>query len=196
MGGHQRWAGVSGIKNEWDFVEAPSQLLEEWTFDAGTLADFAIHHETLEPLPVEMVSKLRAADEFGKGLFVAQQMYYASISLELYRSDPATMDIAEVVDAAMRTHLPYEPVEGTYFYLAFGHLDGYSAIYYTYMWSLVIAKDLFSRFATEGLPAPVASAAYRDSVLAPGGSARAADLVAAFLGREYSFDAYQAWLEA
>ena len=196
MGGHQRWSGVSGIKNEWDFVEAPSQLLEEWTFDAGTLAGFAIHHETLEPLPAEMVAKLRAADEFGKGLTVAQQMYYASISLDLYRADPATMDVDEVCRAAMRAHVPYEPVDGTYMQLSFGHLDGYSAIYYTYMWSLVIAKDLFTRFAAEGLPAPAASADYRRSVLAPGGSAPAAELVRSFLGRDYAFDAFQAWLDA
>ncbi len=196
MGGHQRWAGVSGIKCEWDFVEAPSQLLEEWTFDAGTLADFAVHHETLEPLPAALVAKLREADEFGKGLQVTQQMYYASISLDLYRSDPAMMDIEDVCRQAMLAHLPYEPVEGTYIQLSFGHLDGYSAIYYTYMWSLVIAKDLFTRFAAEGLPAPVAAAAYRDSVLAPGGSAAAADLVSTFLGRDYSFDAFQTWLDA
>jgi thimet oligopeptidase len=196
IGGHQRWSGVSGITTEWDFVEAPSQLLEEWTFDAGTLADFAIHHETHAPLPADMVAKLRAADEFGKGLFVRQQMYYAAMSLNLYRTDPATLDIEAVCRAAMAEHLPYAPVDDTYMYLSFGHLDGYSAVYYTYMWSLVIAKDLFTRFAAEGLPAPDASAAYRDSVLAPGGSAPAADLVRAFLDREYSFDAFQTWLDA
>jgi thimet oligopeptidase len=196
IGGHQRWSGISGIRNEWDFVEAPSQLLEEWTFDAATLAGFAVHHETLEPLPADMVAKLRASDEFGKGLRVRQQMYYASISLDLYRSDPATMDIDEVCRTALTTHLPYAPVDDTYMQLAFGHLDGYSAIYYTYMWSLVIAKDLFTRFTEEGLPAPEASAAYRDSVLAPGGSAPAADLVRTFLGRDYSFDAFQEWLDS
>jgi thimet oligopeptidase len=60
----------------------------------------------------------------------------------------------------------------------------------------VIAKDLFTRFAAEGLPAPVASVAYRDAVLAPGGSAPAADLVRNFLGRDYTFDAYKAWLDS
>jgi Zn-dependent oligopeptidase len=195
IGGHQRWSGISGVATEWDFVEAPSQLLEEWTFDAGTLAEFAVHHETGEPLPAEMVSKLRAADEFGKGLFVRQQMFYASLSLELYRADPATLDIGGLAREAMETHTPYAFVDGTHFELSFGHLDSYSAAYYTYMWSLVIAKDLFTRFADEGLPAPEASAAYRDAVLAAGGSAPAADLVRAFLGRDYTFAAYQAWLE-
>jgi Zn-dependent oligopeptidase len=122
-------------------------------------------------------------------------MFYASLSLELYRADPATLDVGALTRTAMETHTPYAFVDGTHFELSFGHLDGYSAVYYTYMWSLVIAKDLFTRFAAERLPAPRASAAYRDAVLAPGGSAPAADLVGAFLGREYRFDAYQAWLD-
>jgi thimet oligopeptidase len=196
IGGHQRWTGISGIATEWDFVEAPSQLLEEWTFDAGTLAPFAIHNETGESLPAEMVEKLRAADEFGKGMVVRQQMFYASLSLELYRRDPATIDLVALEREAMESHTPFKHVDGTYMHLSFGHLDGYSAVYYTYMWSLVIAKDLLTRFRAEGLPAPQACRAYRDAVLAAGGSAPAADLVRNFLGREYTFDAYRKWLDA
>ena len=196
IGGHQRWSGISGIATEWDFVEAPSQLLEEWTFDAATLAGFALHVETGEPLPAEMVAKLRDADEFGKGLQVRQQMFYASLSLELYNKDPAGIDPVAVEREAMESHTPFRHVDGTYMHLSFGHLDGYSAAYYTYMWSLVIAKDLFTRFAAEGLPAPRACAAYRDTVLAPGGRAPAAALVRDFLGRDYTFQAYRDWLDA
>ena len=188
--------GISGIATEWDFVEAPSQLLEEWVRDAPTLATFAVHHETGEPLPAEMVAKLRAADEFGKGLFVRQQMFYASLSLELYRRDPADLDMVAVEKEAQERLTPYQHVDGTYMHLGFGHLDGYSAIYCTYMWSLVIAKDLFTVFARDGLlvrPRPPTATA--DTVLAPGGSAPAADLVENFLGRPYDFAAYQAWLD-
>ena len=91
--------------------------------------------------------------------------------------------------------LPY--LEGTHFFAAFGHLGGYSSAYYTYMWSLVIAKDLFSEFAQPGsgdLFDPEVAGRYRDRVLARGGEGDAADLVADFLGRPYSFDAYGAWL--
>ena len=77
---------------------------------------------------------------------------------------------------------------------AFGHLDGYSSGYYTYMWSLVIAKDLFSAFDEGDLFAPDVAHAYRDRVLAMGGRRDAADLVEDFLGRPYSFDAWEAWL--
>jgi thimet oligopeptidase len=194
--GNGRWAGVSGISTEWDFVEAPSQLLEEWVRDAPSLATFAVHHETGEPLPAEMVTRLRAADEFGKGLFVRQQMFYASLSLELYRRDPEGLDMVAVEREAQERLTPYKHVSGTFMHLSFGHLDGYSAIYSTYMWSLVIAKDLFTVFAREGLLSTEAAGRYRRTVLAPGGSAPAAELVANFLGRPYDFAAYQAWLDA
>jgi len=194
--GASRWSGTSGIATEWDFVEAPSQLLEEWVRDAATLATFAVHYETGDPLPADMVTKLRAAEEFGKGLFVRQQMFYASLSLELYRRDPAGLDPVAVEREAQERFTPYRHVDGTHLHLGFGHLDGYSAIYCTYMWSLVIAKDLFTVFAAEGLQSTETAARYRRAVLSPGGSAPAAQLVADFLGRPYDFTAYQAWLDA
>ena len=110
-----------------------------------------MHHETGEPLPAEMVAKLRAAEEFGKGLFVRQQMFYASLSLELYRRDPAGWTRSRWSGRRRSGSRPYRHVDGTYLHLGFGHLDGYSAIYYTYMWSLVIAKDLFTVFERDGL---------------------------------------------
>jgi len=192
--GHQRWAGISGISTEWDFVEAPSQLLEEWTYDPEVLASFAVHHETGEPLPADMVAKLRAAEEYGKGLFVRQQMFYAALSLEAYRRDPADIDFVALERELKALYAPFPYVEDTYMHLSFGHLVGYSAIYYTYMWSLVIAKDLFTEFRRSGLLDEATAGRYRDAVLAPGGSAPAADLVRSFLGREHAFDAYQAWL--
>jgi thimet oligopeptidase len=192
--GHNRWSGIGGISTEWDFVEAPSQLLEEWVRDEETLAGFARHYQTGEPLPAETVRRLRAADEFGKGLFVRQQMSYAALSLELYRRDPAELDPLAVERETIEAHTPFQYVDGTYMHLAFGHLDGYSAIYYTYMWSLVIAKDLFTVFAADGLQSEQAAARYRRRVLAPGGARPAAELVSDFLGREYTFEAYRAWL--
>jgi thimet oligopeptidase len=77
---------------------------------------------------------------------------------------------------------------------AFGHLDEYSAIYYTYMWSLVIAKDFFSKFDKKDLLAHDIAKRYRDAVLAPGGSKPASELVKAFLGRDFDFASWQKWL--
>ena len=88
--------------------------------------------------------------------------------------------------------LPY--LEGTHMFASFGHLGGYSSAYYTYMWSLVIAKDMFSAFDEDAPFAADVARRYRDRILVPGGSADAADLVEAFLGRPFSFDSYAAWL--
>jgi thimet oligopeptidase len=196
LGGHTRWSGQAGVATEWDFVEAPSQMLEEWIWDPATLATFARHVESGEVIPAELVKRARAADEYGKGLWVRQQMFYAATSLELHRRDPTALDTTRVVAELQERYTPFRHVEGTYFHESFGHLDGYSAIYYTYMWSLVIAKDLFTVFERAGsLLDPAPALRYRKAVLEPGGSKPAAQLVEDFLGRPYSFDAYRTWLD-
>jgi thimet oligopeptidase len=196
FGGHTRWAGLSGVRTEWDFVETPSQMLEEWCWDASVLQRFARHGETGEPIPAAMVERMRAADEFGKGLRVRQQMFYAATSLRLHDRDPSGLDTTALSAQMQEQYTPFRHVEGTYFHESFGHLEGYSAIYYTYMWSLVIAKDLFGVFRREGLLNPAPSARYRRAILEPGGGAPAAKLVEGFLGREASFDAFADWLNA
>jgi thimet oligopeptidase len=194
--GGQRWMGVAGISTEWDFVEAPSQMLEEWARDVKVLQTFARHHETNEPIPAELVARMKRAAEFGKGAYVRQQMYYAMLSLSLYDRDPKGLDTTKLTRDLMNEYSVYKFVDGTHFHVSFGHLDAYSAIYYTYMWSLVIAKDLFSKFPQDDLMAAETARAYRQTVLAAGGSAPAAKLVERFLGRPYGFEAYEAWLNA
>ncbi len=192
--GHRRWCGVAGIRTEHDFVEAPSQMLEEWMRDPATLATFAKHHETGEPIPASLVRQMNRANDFAKGLGVRRQMVYADLSLSLYDRDPKRVDTTALMVEKVKKYQPFPFVEGTHFQCAFGHLDGYSAVYYTYMWSLVIAKDMFSQFDTGNLLSPEVSKRYRDAVLAPGGSAPAAKLVENFLGRPFNFNAYEAWL--
>lgn len=196
LGGHTRWAGQSGVATEWDFVEAPSQMLEEWVWDPEVLGRFARHVETGAPIPPELVRRMKAADEYGKGLMVRQQMFYAATSLELHRRDPSELDTTALVAELQERYTPFRHVPGTYFQESFGHLDGYSAIYYTYMWSLVIAKDLFGPFRAAGLLDPAPARRYRRAILEPGGSKPAAELVRDFLGRPQTFDAYEAWLNA
>jgi thimet oligopeptidase len=196
LGGHTRWVGLSGVATEWDFVEAPSQMLEEWVWDVPTLQTFARHYQTGAPIPAELVARAKAADEYGKGLWVRQQMFYAATSLEFHVRDPRGLDTTKLMAELQDRYTPFKYVEGTYFHESFGHLDGYSALYYTYMWSLVIAKDLFSVFQHEGLLNPAAALRYRRAVLEPGGSKPAAELVRDFLGRQYDFRAYQEWLDA
>jgi thimet oligopeptidase len=194
LGGQTRWAGLSGVRTEHDFVEAPSQMLEEWAWAPESLQTFAKHHQTNEPLPAETIARMKAADELGKGLWVRQQMFYAATSLNLYNRDPKGLDSTALVKQMQERYTPFKYAPDTYFQLSFGHLDGYSAVYYTYMWSLVIAKDLFTPFQAEGLMNPAPARRYRRAVLEPGGAKGAALLVKDFLGREYGFEAYERWL--
>jgi thimet oligopeptidase len=194
--GRGRWAGLGGIRCEWDFVEAPSQLLEEWTKDAATLQTFARHFQTDEPIPTELVERMNRANEFGKGLRVRQQMAYARLSLSIYDRPPDELDTDDLVRSISAEYSPFPVVENTHMQTSFGHLDGYSAIYYTYMWSLVLAKDMFSRFDKNNLLEPGGAAArYRKAVLEPGGAKPAERLVEDFLGRKPNFDAWRKWLD-
>jgi thimet oligopeptidase len=194
LAGRHQWIGIGGISTEQDFVEAPSQMLEEWAWDPATLQTFARHYQTNAPIPSELVLRMRRANEFGKALGVRQQMVYAKLSLSVYDRDPKTVDTTEMVKTLVSKYLPTPYVEGTHFQTSFGHLDGYSAVYYTYMWSLVIAKDMFSQFDRGRLLAPEMAAKYRDAILVPGGSKPAAALVRDFLGRPFDFGAWESWL--
>ncbi|MBA3990593.1 MAG: Zn-dependent oligopeptidase [Propionibacteriales bacterium] len=193
LAGRHDWSRFSGVATEWDFVEAPSQLLEEWAWHSDVLRTFATD-ESGEPIPAALVDRMRAANEFGKGYQARTQMFYAAVSYWLHhrRGDDLTAQVRDL----QSTYDLFPFIEGTHFHASFGHLGGYSSAYYTYMWSLVVAKDLFSAFDPADLMDTEVSHRYRDQVLAAGGSKDAADLVADFLGRPYNADAFNRWLAA
>jgi thimet oligopeptidase len=185
---------LAGINVEWDFVEAPSQILEEWAWDTDVLQRFAKHVDSGEPIPAEMVTKMREAEEFGLGANVMRQVFYTAYSFYLHHRDPSALSLDDYTDEIFRDYSPYPRFDGSYVYANFGHLIGYSAIYYTYQWSLAISKDLFTRFKSAGLLDPAVAKHYRESILEPGGTQDAADLVRTFLERETTLDAYKKWL--
>ena len=192
VSGDIAWARVRR-PSEWDFIEAPSQFLEEWIFDYDVLRRFAKHVETGAVIPEALVRTLRDARDFGRGTHVQRQLMLSSISLRLHDRDPKGLDTTRVVFETSREFSNIVMPEGTAMQASFGHLEGYTALYYTYMWSLVIAKDMHSAF-THGLMDLTQAKRYRDLVLAPGGTKPAADLVKDFLGRSYGFDAFRDWL--
>ena len=191
-GGH-RYLSFAGISTEWDFVEVPSQLFEEWAWEPEVLQRFAKHPESGEPIPRDLIERMRRADEYGKAIDVSVQLTYGLLSLSLYDRDPEGVDPMDVMLRQKRETFPYPHVEGTAFVASFGHLHGYSAMYYTYLWSLSIAKDLFERFEGRLLD-PELGKQYVDEVLVPGGSKDAVELVQAFLGREPNSAAFERWL--
>ena len=194
LGGDQRWVRFAGVATEWDFVEAPSQLLEEWAWDAGVLREFALD-ERGTPIPAELVARMRSARDFAKGLTTRSQMFYAALSYWFHEQPPVDGPGLSALAADLQARYSMiEPVPGTHMYAGFGHLAGYTSGYYTYMWSLVIAKDLFSAFDHDDLFNAEVATRYRDRVLAQGGRKDAADLVEDFLGRPFEFEAFADWL--
>ncbi|MCP3138937.1 M3 family metallopeptidase [Pyxidicoccus xibeiensis] len=196
LGGRARWAALSGSRTERDFVEAPAQVLEEWAWRPESLRLFARHVDTGEPLSEDTIARMRRADAFGKGLWLRRQLFYAAVSLQLHTGDPAGLDTTTRVKDLQARYLPFRAMDDTYVHLSFTQLDGYySSAYYAYLWSLVIARDLLTPFQQHGLMDPATARRFRDTVLGPGGSKDAADLVRDFLGRDHDFGAYTRWLE-
>lgn len=187
-----RWAGQSGVSTEWDFVEAPSQMLEEWVYDYDTLKRFAAN-DAGEVIPRDLVEKMNRARYFDLGMQDMRQLGFSNISLGLHKG-PAPADLGAATRRLDGAYAILPPPEFSQFQDSFGHLVGYSAVYYTYRWSKVIALDLFSQFAKNGLHDRATATRYRNLVLAPGGSKPAAQLVQDFLGRPISLDAYKAEL--
>jgi Zn-dependent oligopeptidase len=183
------FARFGGGETEWDFVEAPSQIMEHWAWEPSVLARFARHYASGEPIPTELVDQMARARWVDVGIKIGVQAFYGGIDLALH-AEPEAPD----VDVALRrtfgvTGMPYP--EGTFMLAGFGHLlGGYDAGYYGYLWAQVIGDDMFGRFAREGLLSPSVGADYRREILEPNGSRDAGDLVHAFLGREPSNDEF------
>jgi thimet oligopeptidase len=179
----------AGFDTEWDFVEAPSQIMEHWMWQPQVLSRFARHHETDEPIPVDLVDRLVAARDLNIGLFTMRQVFLGKFDLNLHASEE-TVDVETAAREAYKlTGFPY--FEGTHFGASFGHLmGGYDAGYYGYLWSKVYGDDMFSVFAEEGVLSPAVGRRYRTEVLATGHSRDAMDHLRAFLGREPSTEAF------
>ncbi|MFC6646737.1 M3 family metallopeptidase [Granulicella cerasi] len=193
-GARQRWASQSGIATEGDFVEVPSQMLEEFFEDPELLRTFAKHYETGEPIPYDAVARMTRAAAHGRGLSTLTQVMYATYSMETHDRRAAELDLDTLLRDGYDRFSRYEFVDGNRMYAAFTHLIGYTSNYYTYLFDKVIALEFFAQFP-QGEIGGTTALKYRHEVLEPGGSKPAADLVKAFLGRETSMNALQAYIE-
>ena len=194
LGGQTQWAGVSGFATEGDFIEVPSQMLEEFFRDEKLLQSFAKHYETGEVLPAEIIRKMKTAGSFGRADWVRTQLYYTTLSLDLHDQDPAKIDLDEITKRLYTSLVPWTWLEGNRMYASFGHLTGYSSNYYTYAFDKVIALDFFGQFDPADLLGCDAGARYRKLVLEQGGSKPGREMVRDFLGRDEEFAAFSKWL--
>src|SRR6185437_3416210 len=194
IGGQTEWAGLSGFATEGDFVEVPSQMLEEFFRDEKLLQSFARHYKTGEVLPAALIRDLKRASAFGRADWVRSQLYYTTLSLDLHDQDPTGLDLDAVTRRLYESFQPWTWIEGNRMYASFGHLTGYSSNYYTYAFDKVIALDFFAQFDPKDLLGCDAGERYRKAVLEQGGSKPGREMVRDFLGRDEEFAAFSKWL--
>jgi thimet oligopeptidase len=186
--GRTELARFSGTSTERDFVEAPSQIMEHWTWRPDVLKRFARHYETGAPIPTDLVDQLVAARLLNKAMWQLRQMTYGWWDQEIHGGPDRDIDTI-YNDGSKISLLPHH--EGTFALASFGHLmGGYDASYYGYMWAEVFGDDMFSRFEDEGVTNPEVGLAYRREVLGKGGALDADEMLVNFLGREPSNEAF------
>jgi thimet oligopeptidase len=195
LGGQGEWANAGGFNVEWDFVEAPSQMLEEVFRDYGILAAFAKDYKTGAVIPRPMVEKMNAAGAYFRGSGVQRQLLYSTYALQLHDRPAASIDFDALWKEDYERFSPgVSFVDGNRGYASFTHLTGYSSNYYTYVLDKVIAVDFFSQFDKANLLGGPAAMRYRRTVLEPGATKPAAELVRDFLGRPQNMDALKSWI--
>ena len=188
--GRTQMASFAGTNVKRDFVEMPSQMLEEWLADKDILKMVSSHYLTGEPLSDDLIEKIIRLKHFDSGTFVQQQSYYALMALELFGAG-ADKDPYAVMRELYQSLFPYKLFsEQDHMYASFGHLMGYGAKYYGYLWSKVFALDLFDEIKKHGLLNPSIGQHYKDTVLSQGGSQDPNELLQAFLGRKPSKQAF------
>jgi thimet oligopeptidase len=160
------------------------------------LASFARDYQSGKPIPAELVLRMNRASAFGRANMVGQQNGFTAESYEIYSAKPEDVNLDAIFDRDTVKYSPFTPLPGTHMYASFGHLAGYSSAYYTYMWDKVIAEDFYEQFDPKNLLAGDTPMRYRRTVLEPGGSMSANDLVKNFLGRPQSMGPLQRWMAA
>ena len=183
-------ASLSGTHTKRDFVELPSQMLEEWLHDKAILKKVSKHYVTGQPLPDETIDAIIQLKNLMTGYFVVRQAYLSSIALSYFGSaqnkDPYT--IMKHLYTNMIPSIAFS--EDNHFYASFGHLTGYGAKYYGYLWSKVFALDLFATIKQYGLLNPEIGQKYITEVIGKGGAQDPNELLYNFLGREPNAQAF------
>lgn len=181
------FASQAGTNVQRDFVEAPSQIMENFLREPAVLRRFARHYRSGEPIPEALVAGLTAAADIDAAVFDLSQVRLGRYDLAIHGPEP--VDIVETHRRLWADTLRAYP-EGTFDLASIGHFFEYDAGYYGYLWSEVRGDDMWSRFAQAGVLDPAVGAAYRRAILEPGDSRDPAELLRAFLGREPSAETF------
>ncbi|TXI27402.1 MAG: oligopeptidase A [Aquipseudomonas alcaligenes] len=185
-------AGASGINGvAWDAVELPSQFMENWCWEPEGLALISGHYETGEALPQALLDKMLAAKNFQSGLMMVRQLEFSLFDFELHATHGDGRSVLQVLEGIRDEVAVVRPPAFNRFANSFAHIfaGGYAAGYYSYKWAEVLSADAFSRFEEEGVLNPATGRAFREAILARGGSQEPMVLFVDFRGREPSIDA-------
>ena len=185
-------AGASGINGvAWDAVELPSQFMENWCWEPEGLALISAHFKTAEPLPQEMLGKMLAAKNFQSGLMMVRQLELSQFDFELHATHGDGRNVLQVIESIRNEVAVLRPPAYNRFANGFAHIfaGGYAAGYYSYKWAEVLSADAFSRFEEEGVLNADTGRAFREAILARGGSQEPMLLFVDFRGRAPSIDA-------
>jgi len=183
---------LGGLNVAWDWVELPSQFMENWTWEREALDLFARHHETGGPLPEELFQRMLAARRFMGGWFQMRQVSFGTVDLALHTElapEAAGLTPEQVMAFGHERFLPFsldEEFAGHHILTSFTHLfaGGYAAGYYSYLWSEVLDADAFGRFQKEGIFNRETGQAYMDAILTRGDSRDPEELFREFMGRD------------
>ena len=187
---------LNGVNVAWDFVELPSQLMENWTWERASLDLFARHHETGAPIPDEIFQKMIAARNFRSACTTMRQVAFAKVDLLMHTrtaefaaaADVEPLARAAIADCLVPTQPPAPTIVKRFTHL-FADPVGYAAAYYSYKWSEVLDADAFTRFKREGIFNAAVGAEFVEKILSQGNSADPAELYRAFMGRDVDLSA-------
>ncbi|HZO16547.1 MAG TPA: M3 family metallopeptidase, partial [Polyangiaceae bacterium] len=186
-------ASFAGTATVRDFVEAPSQMFEEWAWSRDVLDLFARHPQSNAKIPDALFEAMIRSRRFGLALSTQRQIFLAQLDMAYHTQEPG-FDTTALLEKVHNQYFAFQYVKGTHFQSSFGHLIGYDAGYYGYQWALSLAHDVLGRFKTEGLLNPKVAADWRRLVLSRGGAAEERKMIEEFLGRPPTEAAYVTFL--
>lgn len=187
LSSHCYYRSLAGTNVLWDFVELPSQIMENWTYETESLALYAKHYETGQPLPHELIQKLKDSMNFQAGYASLRQLQFSYVDLAWHGPlDQQSLDPLELETKATQDLQLLPRVEGTNFSVGFSHIfaGGYSSGYYSYKWAEVLDADAFEAFQEQGIFNPEVARRFYDCILSKGGVEDPAVLYKKFRGRD------------
>ena len=186
------YRSLSGTNVYWDFVELPSQFMENFAVEKDFLSTFATHYQTGEPLPQELIDRIVASRNFNAAYACMRQVSFGLLDMAFYTlSTPFDADLMQFEEEAWKATRILPKVGGTCMTTQFSHImaGGYSAGYYSYKWAEVLDADAFSLFKERGIFDKETAQSFRDNILSRGGTEHPMTLYKRFRGQEPTIDA-------